>query len=216
MEIWRDIDGYEGLYQVSNFGRVKSFQRGKPRILKAFLNSGYLSVVLYRDHKVKQCLVHRLVALAFIPNPEDKPLVNHINGVKTDNCVENLEWATAAYVTGLISLPQGESNYQAKLTNEQAVYIRENPDGLSTVELAQVFGIYHGTVSRIQLGQNYHGAGGMIREPRHRKHAVHLPGEVRERIRAEYKARKHGHGCYALAKKYGVHPSTILKIINEK
>lgn len=95
-EIWKDIEGYEGLYQVSNMGRVKSFninENGK--ILKqGTTKKGYLYVILYKDKKTKPMRVHRLVAQAFIPNEDNKPQVNHINEIKTDNRVENLEWMT--------------------------------------------------------------------------------------------------------------------------
>jgi len=105
-EIWKDISGYEGLYQISNFGRVKSLPRvrignGTPyitkgKILKNSLGAtgGYFRVVLCKEHKQTFCYVHRLVADAFIPKIEGKNVVNHINGLKTDNRVENLEWST--------------------------------------------------------------------------------------------------------------------------
>ena len=108
MEIWKDIQGYENLYQVSNLGRIKSLDRKvkvgiknndivlhKGKILK--LNqkrNGYLSVDLSKEGIVKTISVHRLVAIAFIPNVDNKMQVNHINAKKYDNRVENLEWCS--------------------------------------------------------------------------------------------------------------------------
>ena len=95
-EIWKDIEGYEGIYQVSNLGNVRSLNyknTGETRILKTRINRcGYICVCLGR--KRKDFKVHRLVAIAFIPNPENKPCVDHINAIRTDNRVENLRWVT--------------------------------------------------------------------------------------------------------------------------
>ena len=93
-EIWKDIKGYEGLYQVSNFGRVKS----STKILANRLSKrGYYIVTLYKNAKGVTKTVHRLVAQAFIPNPDNLPQVNHKDENKLNNRVDNLEWCTAKY-----------------------------------------------------------------------------------------------------------------------
>ena len=102
-EIWKDIEGYEGLYQVSSEGRIKSLSRltsnGRKiaeKILKPSNNGwGYLQVILCKDGKHINHRIHRLVAQAFIPNPENKPEVNHIDENKENNNVDNLEWVTS-------------------------------------------------------------------------------------------------------------------------
>ena len=104
-EIWKDIPEYEGLYQISNFGQVKSFRGsakfGKPKelILKpSLINSGYYVVTLYKGKKDKRKYqVHRLVAEAFVANPKKLPCVNHKDENKTNNNAENLEWCTYQY-----------------------------------------------------------------------------------------------------------------------
>lgn len=93
-EIWKDIPGYEGRYQASSMGRIRG-PRGtlnKPFIAR----DGYLVATLYNDRKKIRTGAHRLVALAFIPNPENKPQINHKNGIRTDNRPENLEWVTCS------------------------------------------------------------------------------------------------------------------------
>lgn len=100
-EIWKPLENYEGLYEVSNYGIVKSLnyrKTGKERILKGNANGdGYLRVTLTKNGKKKTCRINRLVAQAFIPNPDNLPEVNHKDEDKTNNKVENLEWCTRAY-----------------------------------------------------------------------------------------------------------------------
>lgn len=102
-EIWKDIEGYEGKYQVSNCGRVKSLGRFvekkgqlpaylRERILSPHILKGYKMVCLYSNNKGKTFSVHRLIANAFIPNPNNLPHIDHINTIRTDNRIENLRW----------------------------------------------------------------------------------------------------------------------------
>lgn len=96
-EIWKDVVGYEGMYKVSNLGNIISVRRNYKKgiwYITPFDNGGYLRVSLVVNNKRTNLLVHRIVAEAFIPNPENKDSVNHIDGCKTNNTVENLEWVT--------------------------------------------------------------------------------------------------------------------------
>lgn len=101
MEIWKDIKGYEGLYQVSNLGRVKRLLKTKPnRILKPVTGrDGYLQISLSKQNHYHTQRIHRLVASAFIENPNHYPVVNHKDEDVTNNAAENLEWCTVQYNT---------------------------------------------------------------------------------------------------------------------
>ena len=206
-------------YFVSNFGRVKSFWHDKQKIMKPLFGSGYLRVNLRKNGKYKTCLIHRLVALCFIPNPEGKPQVNHRDGHKFNNHVSNLEWCTHAenvqhaFTIGLQVAPQGEQSTLAKLTNEQARYIRTNPDGLNQYELAEMFSVCQMTINHIQLGKKYKTAGGSVRKAKPKK--PRISDDLRQQIRAEYQKGVRGHGSIALAKKFGVSDTTILCIVHE-
>lgn len=160
-EEWRAINEN---YCVSNYGRVKSFKMGFPKILKPLISRrGYLTVDLFISGKIKRNLIHRLVANAFIPNPDDKPQVNHIDGHKFNNYVDNLEWSTNkenhlhAVQNGLRKL--GEENYLASLTNEQAKQIREmyipRDKTFGGKALADLFGVTPQVISYIVRGIHY-------------------------------------------------------------
>lgn len=158
-EIWKDIKGYEGIYQVSNKGRVKGLERDiickngvkrhiEERIIKGSICKGYLRVKL-EDRMV---YVHRIVAEAFIPNSENKPEVNHKDEVKTNNCVENLEWMTR----------KENNNYGTR--SERSAKSRSKPvtqyskDGKfikvwsSTNEVERQLGFAHNSISLVTRG----------------------------------------------------------------
>ncbi len=147
MEIYKDVKGYEGLYQVSNLGNVKSLH-GKGKIMRlGKMKKGYLLVELSKNAVRKGVLVHRLVALAFIPNPENKPQINHKDGVKSNNNLSNLEWVTAiensrhSITSGLQKKEKGEKCNSAKLTERNVLEIRRlfSRDRLSKRQIAEMF-----------------------------------------------------------------------------
>ena len=132
-EVWRDIPEYEGLYQVSNYGNVKSLARNncnvclKDRILKYSKNhQGYKQVALFKKSKQKSFKIHKLVALAFIPNPNNYPCINHIDGNKQNNCVDNLEWCTYSHNNKeafrlKLKKPINKGNFNEKSFNHKQV-----------------------------------------------------------------------------------------------
>jgi hypothetical protein len=165
MEIWKDIQGWEGKYRVSNSGKVRSLARTAPglhgstiniceRLLKLWIHRDGYSIATLQGKKHYR--VHRLVANAFIPNPENKRTVNHKNGIKTDNNVENLEWATHsenhkhAYRLGLHPKRFGEKASRAKIKDYQRPEIvRLQHQGVSIREIGRKYNISHGAVRAI-------------------------------------------------------------------
>ena len=160
-EEWRDVVGYEGLYQVSDQGRVKSLERKdclgrtvKERILKpGVVSSGYLMISLCTGGKQKMFSVHRLVCQAFHENPDNKPQVNHINEDKADNRACNLEWCTC------------KQNLNHGSRNERAAKARSKPVGQytrygdlvkvwpSAIEVQRQAGFSQGNVSAAARGK---------------------------------------------------------------
>ena len=215
MELWKEFASY---YDISNKGTVRSRRWCPTRILKQKRKSnGYMCVRISINGKTMTFSVHRLVAQAFIPNPDDKPQVNHINGIKTDNRAENLEWVTAsenklhAVATGLQHNLQGEKCPWAKLTDTQSLYIRNNPDGMTLTQLANKFGVSTSTISEIQRGKKRKSAGGVARD----RIEVRLPNNVRDEIRRLYKRDVRGCGAFSLAKKFGISKTTVQRILKE-
>lgn len=164
-EVWKDIDGYEGLYQVSNLGRIRSLYKRRKDVefLKFTDCHGYKIVGLCKNKKQMSFRVHRIVASAFLPNPNNNPQVNHINGDKTDNRAVNLEWCTQsanmrhAYENGLEkanTVPAHEA--KRVLTEEQVRAVRELLNkGVSTRAIAKQIGVGKTLISSINQGKAY-------------------------------------------------------------
>ena len=161
-EIWHDIEGYEGLYQISNKGRVKSLYKGSERILRPGIDgSGYMFVCLCYDNVRKYFKLHRLIAQAFIPNPENKPQVNHLDECKINNTLENLEWTTAKE-----NINFGTHNERsAKARSKQILQYSKSGDFIrewkSASEVERVLGINRGNITQCCRGR-YKSIGGFI------------------------------------------------------
>ena len=175
-EQWKSIAGFEGSYEVSDYGRVRSLPRSVPylshgiwwtrsiptRILKSHISAGrkYLHLPLHKDGKQTNHVVHRLVAQAFIPNPENKPQVNHIEQPKTNNSVGNLEWATTKEdglhkaTHGLML--KGSRHPHAKLNTKQVIEMRKlYAQGYTNVELTSLFNVGRTSVSSVVHRQGW-------------------------------------------------------------
>jgi hypothetical protein len=148
-------EDYTGLYKISNFGRVKSNQTKKTRILKNSENSRkYLIIHLSKNNKGSTIRVHRLVAIHFISNPCNKPQVNHLDGNKQNNYYKNLEWVTKseneihAHKIGLKNF-KGERSLHHKLAREDVFFIRENKNCYNQYELAKMFNVAQAHINSI-------------------------------------------------------------------
>lgn len=157
-EVWKDAVGYEGVYLVSNMGNIKKVGSAV-NINPTLTESGYLRVCMCVKGRQKTTSVHRLVALAFINNPESKSEVNHINGVKNDNRVENLEWCTRsenmfhAIKTGLCNFGSisGSNSKWSKLTEKDVteIVVMLFKGGLKYSEIAKKYGVNYTVISKI-------------------------------------------------------------------
>ena len=159
-EIWKDIAGYEGLYQVSNLGRIRSLTRkvsvvGKKngRVFKGKIKkdvrekkNGYLVVSLFRKGNSKRFFIHRLVATAFIPNSNDLPQVNHKDEDKTNNKVSNLEWCDAKYNTNYGSCIEKRIAPQCKRVSQYTISGAYVQSFASMADVERTFGFNHSAI----------------------------------------------------------------------
>lgn len=161
-EIWKDVVGYEGRYKVSNQGRLMSIINN-PLIISLCLNyKGYECAVIRKNNVAKTIRVHRLIAEAFISNPLNLPQVNHLDGNKANNSLDNLEWSDNSgnqkhgYKLGLKS-STGEKNGNCKLNTEKVKKIREMYDTkqYKQADLAKMFNCTEGNISAIVIRRNW-------------------------------------------------------------
>jgi hypothetical protein len=161
--MWEDVKGYEGRYQVSDSGLVRSLNyRGVKGVIKELVltndKKGYMNVPLTIGHNgTTQFKVHRLVAQAFLPNPDKLPQVNHKNGIKADNRVENLEWISNlenmrhSWASGLHKPKFGQENSNAKLSDKQVQEIQSKYTYgvIRQVDLAKEYGVHQTHIGRL-------------------------------------------------------------------
>lgn len=169
-EYWKDIKGYEGLYQVSNLGNIKSIDRSikrstslmklKSKPISQYVgNRGYPMVSLCINGKCKRYLVHRIVAIAFLPNPLNKAYVNHIDDNKQNSNLENLEWSTPtensihAHKHGLANVARGERQHSSKLTVDRVKYIRESSKTVR--ELSIMFNVSKQSIRDVKMKRSW-------------------------------------------------------------
>ena len=208
-EEWRPVVGYDGYYEVSSLGRVKSVGNRKgswktPHILKTQDNGkGYKVVCLHRDGGYSFKTVHRLVAVAFIPNQENRSDVNHIDGDKSNNVVWNLEWATKSENAIHARDVLGKLYFNRRLTDEQVIAIRS--DDRPEHVVGEEYGLSQTAINAIRTGRTYKsvsGKTGRVGRSRQRKLTDRQVAEIRA-------SSKKG---VELAREYGVAASTICKI----
>lgn len=176
-EVWKPVKGFENLYEVSNFGEIKALEKhivcGKchrswtEHLMKtAEDHKGYLRTSLSKDGKSKTVKVHRIVAEAFLQNPDNLPQVNHIDGNKKNNAVDNLEWCSQSdnlkhACRMKLKLCGGENNSASKLTYEEVCWIRNNFDSnnnlFDSAALAEKFNVHKKTIQRIVNGKGWKG-----------------------------------------------------------
>jgi hypothetical protein len=166
IEIWKSIQGFEDIYEISNLGMVirKSIltKNGnnyhfckEKELISTFYNNGYFRIGLTKNSKQVKFYIHRLVAIAFIPNPKNKPQVNHKDGDKTNNNDWNLEWSTIsensihAFNLGLRTSLKGSSHLRSKLTEKDVYRIRELKSKMTNTAIKKLYEVSQSCISNI-------------------------------------------------------------------
>lgn len=174
MEEWRDIKGYEGLYQVSNFGRVMRLDKVVHDIIKGSMRSrifnghimklltnkytNYVSVYISKDGHKTRYHVHRLVADAFIPNPDNLPCVNHKDENKANNCVDNLEWCTYQYNSAYKDCNRRSAEIRMPCSADVVVFAKHDLDsGMSSADIMRRYNLGKTTVNKIKYSKGIYG-----------------------------------------------------------
>lgn len=167
-ELWMPVVEYEGLYEISNFGRIRSLIKRGNSILKIKktsldIKTGYITVQLRKNNIPVTKRIHRLVAEAHLPNLENKPCVNHKDGNKTNCNLDNLEWTTYSentlhsFKNGLQKKIFGDSNYITKISDLQVLEIRQLiKEGKTNKDIAKIYQVNPSQISRIKCNKRRH------------------------------------------------------------
>ena len=169
-EVWKDIQGYEGYFQVSNLSNVRSLdritigrygmQKRKGKLMTQHIDQdGYMKVGITKEKVRKHYFVHRLISIAFINNSGNKAQINHKDGNKQNNSLSNLEWCSItennnhALNSGLRKMPNGNNHSNAKITEDEAIWIKYMTNGQKLQELVDIFGICKATICKIKTNK---------------------------------------------------------------
>lgn len=207
----KEIEGYEGRYYITDNGDIFNIKRGTKMAQTVSARTGYLKISLTNSDGIRPThSVHRLVALSFIPNPENKREVNHKDGNKGNNRVDNLEWVTTkenskhAHDTGLIQPAKGENAAHAQLTNKSVLKIFNSK--LPNKELSAKYQVDICVIYQIKNGKNYSSVTGKV----YKAKSSHRPKELLLRIFNE------GGGNSEIGKKYNLPAKEVWRIRNSK
>lgn len=161
-EVWKELIGFDYKYIMNIYGDVINITNGKCVFVKKSLNgSGYYRVHLKINNKHKDFVIHRLIAINFIPNPNNKPEINHKNGIKSDNSIDNLEWVNRsenvlhAFRNKLKISAKGERHGRSKLTEEDVFNIRKIGNSLSAYKVGKMFSVGHRAIRLILIGETW-------------------------------------------------------------